>query len=460
MQWERAFLALAAISLLLQAAISFQGSNLWWDEAVYVGLARSLPSYSLDPDMPVENFRPPLFPLLLSPLLSLEAMKLLALAFSAAAFLALYTLARPHGKRVAALAVLFLSTSFLYIFFAPKLLTEPLLIAFLSLSLLHFQTHLDSGSRKHALLSGLFAGLAFLTRYLAVILLAAYVLTLLLRLRKKPPSPLFLLSFLATIAPWLLLNQAVYGSPVHGFLLNLSVYSVSAPQSFLEGLMGIGVAWGFLLPLVLVFPFLFRKSLQNHLPLLLTFLLTLAYYLAVPHKEPRYLLSFMPVYALMAALSASGLPGKIPKNVLLPALLLLSAATLWLGASASWENMQASALVDASLYLDRVASPGDSVLTQSYPFIYALTGLEPVTYCPLDDQRSFDECQGSILSGENPLEKIHSAIQSHDPEYALSYRHEPSNPEEAREFLENRFMRVKSFGEFGDPDAAVVYKIT
>src|SRR3989338_5468295 len=60
---------LIAFPLLGTLALLPFNQGVWWDEAVYLGLANGLAQgrYSLDPVFPADSFRPPLLPLLLLP---------------------------------------------------------------------------------------------------------------------------------------------------------------------------------------------------------------------------------------------------------------------------------------------------------------------------------------------------------------------------------------------------------
>lgn len=480
MRWDLVFLGIILLSLS-RAAAPFLGGGLWWDEVVYLGLAQSLGKgfYSLSPGLPVESFRPPLFPILLAPLsFSLEAMKLLAFAVSLISIFTVYSLARPFGKRPALLATLFFSTSSLFVFSSTKLLTEPLFGAFLSLALLSFFRFQETGKPGSLMLCGLATGLAFLTRYFATILIAALVLSILSQRFSRQfiggatvPKPttfhtardliLFLLPLLLVISPWLLLSQLSYGSPWGAYFANISAYAASVPQSFLQGLWDILGFFTYLLPLLLAF-FLFerKKTLSPRLlPLTLLFLLTLATFLAIPHKEARYFLSFLPLFCLLAALGAERLfPVKKVAFFLPPALVLLAFLTFSQGLQASLEDVQATALVDASLYLKEVSAPEDLVLTQSYPFVMVLSERQVITTCELAGTPTFDQCQGRILQEEFPLEQLEATLDRYPVQYVLSSSYEPSNPPASRQVIEQRFDKLKSFPQWGNPEAVVVYK--
>ena len=187
------------------------------------------------------------------------------------------------------------------------------------------------------------------------------------------------------------------------------------------------------------------------------FFVSVILYLAAPHKEPRYLLSFLPVYSLMAALGVGRLAAS--SRVVFPAVAVLSVATLFFGVQVAIQDVQADALVQASLFLKEVSSPSDLILTQSYPFAYALAERKGIPYCGFESQQKFDSCQAQILNGPFPLETLEATLEGFPVKYVLSSKHEPANPEEARDWLGDRFTKLKSFEQWGDPEAVVVYEV-
>ena len=467
MAWNHLFLGIIIISFSSQAFVISQGPGLWWDEAVYIGLARSLPQgfFSLDPGQPIESFRPPLLPALLSPAAhSITLMKILALAISFLAVFAVYKLSLPYGKNVAFLSTLFLASSSLFAFFSSKILTESLFILLLSLSLLYFMKWNESKKSRPILLSGAFAGLAFLTRYFASALILSYVAFFIFQASRKRLPKNSLLLFLPTILvliPWLFVGQAYYHHPFGAYLTNISVYAASAPQTFFQGLSDIGLALTYLPFFILAFFLFAKKDLDKFLPLIMILFITIAIFLLLPHKESRYLLSFLPVYSLLAAIGTESLFEKYKNSraFILPLIFVLSLITLYAGAQFAYNDIQSSALAEASLYLKEISQPDELILTQSYPFVFVLSERKAIPYCGFESQQAFDKCQGQILNSEFPLEALQATLQKHPIKYILSYKFEPANPEEARSYLDRNFEKIKTFGQYGDSEAVVIYII-
>lgn len=447
------------LSVAARAAIPFLGAGLWWDEAVYLGLAQGISQghYSLDPQLAVESFRPPLFPALLAPFaLSPIATMIIPSLIAVLSILAVYHFSRRYGQRVAFWTTLFTATSTLFVFFSSKLLTEPLFMTFLSLGLLYF---LREGTDNQAK-AGALIGLAFLTRYLAtVFLIFAVIMFLVWALQRKARNPVpFFVVFFLVIAPWILLSNAIYGSPIGAYTTNLAVYAVSTPQTFLHGVGDIGNALNVLV-IFLVGALLFsgRRLLKEYLPLSVFAVLTLAVYLALPHKEPRYLLSFFPIYAVLAGVGAARLSRFQPLAVGAVAV-ILSIAAFGFGVHASVMDVQADAVVQAAQYLGTVALPDEAILTQSYPLVYAVAHRQAVPYCTLESQDQFDACQHRLLQGTFPLDTLNQTLETRQIRYILSYRYEPSNPQEVRDFFAEEFDVVATFEQWGDHQAVTVYR--
>lgn len=438
----------AVIVLAVVAQLLVQGPGIWWDEAVYLGLADGLRAgvYSLDAAQPVESFRPPLLPALLA---AVPFPAALPFALSLLAIVATFVLARPFGRPAALLATLFLATNTLFAFFFTKLLTESLFIVLLSLSLLVFLRD----TRRGLAVAGLFAGMAFLSRYLATVLILSFLLVLIAR-RQGRGLVFFLIPLVAVLVPWVVLNMATYGSPFAGYFVNAGVYAASVPQSLAAGVVDILNAWTYLvLLLVAFFTIARREALGRFLPVTVLAVMSIIVYLALPHKEPRYLLSFFPAYAVLAAVGAQRLG---IRRVVAP-ILVVSLLTLGLGINQAQHDVQAAAVVDAAAYLKTVSAPGDRILTQSYPFVYALADRTAVPYCPFP-QDAFDACQQQILNDEFPLATLKETIDREHPAFALSYAYEPANPPAAREYLDAHFERIQTFAQWGDPEAVVVYQ--
>ena len=96
---------------------------------------------------------------------------------------------------------------------------------FTFLLLAYFYTTIQSIEKRSfpkALLAGVLAGAAALTRPIALLFPLFYVFQAVLRYRKRSValSALFLVAFMICIAPWAIRNQVVFGKPVFSITLN------------------------------------------------------------------------------------------------------------------------------------------------------------------------------------------------------------------------------------------------
>lgn len=456
---KNAILALILVSIAAKFILVFFNQGLWWDEAVYLGLGESLlkGQYSMDAQAPVETFRPPLFPFVISPVSgSVLIVRLIVVIISALSVAATYFLSKElFGRDVALWASLFLSVNHLFFFFSTKALTEPLFISLVSISLLF----LSKAEKKHAyaLLSGTFAGLAFLTRYLGTILIVSCLLFFIfLFLRRKRVDKvavefaLFAFGFLAVISPWMLFSYEYYGNVLGSYFTNLSVFSGGPASSMLERLSSVLDIFGFQILFVVLGLFLFakdtketkRKSSENSVVLLAVFSLPIIFVLFASHVEPRYLLSYLPIYAIFFGVALTQGIKRINKFII-PIAFILCILSLSTGLLMVWnDRFAANALVEGSAYLKGITSVNDVVMSESYPYVYYLADRRTIRFPSEPDQ-------------------VMEIVKSDNISYVLLYKFEPGNPEyTAKYFINNtNFERVTSFGQWGDPDAVRIYKV-
>lgn len=446
-------ISLIAVSFTAKVILVFANQGLWWDEAVYMGLGRGVANgfYSLEQGTNIESFRPPLFPFLIFPLSeSILAVRLFVVMISAISVIAAYYLTKEmFGKDCALWTSLFLSTSQLFVFFSTKALTEPLFITLVSFSLLFFIKD-GKGYKTYALLSGALAGLALITRYLGTILLVAYALYLIFLVWKRSDIrktlakyALFCTGLLLAMAPWLALSYAYYGNPLGAYFTNMAIYASSMPSGLFDYMAGF---YEFSGPMVVFYALgayaTLKVKRKEKILLLLLFCLPIIFYALAPHKEPRYMLSYAPVYALFSGLALTHKFKFAGKSMQYLAI-LACAVCLIAGVSFIWNDRQnGEGLVTAANYLKGITEAKGVVMTESYPYTYY-----------------FSE-RRAIRFPEN-AEDVNKTIESNDIKYVLLYKFEPGNPAYATSYFESdaRFSRLMSFGQWGDQEAVVIYKI-
>ncbi|GEM_PF-2089154 len=469
-----ALLALVVLaSLAGRLYVISQSGGLWWDEAVYLGLGRALSSYqyTLEPGVPLESFRPPVTPLVISSFYwSADYARCFVALISIFSVLAVYRLGRDAlGETGALFAAAFTATSHLFVFFSSKIMSEPIFIVLFSHSMIMFSSWSRGRDKKDLFLCGALAGAAFMTRYLAYVLVLAYIVYFLSPLARKRmpefrPLAALLSGFILSLIPWFWIGQAYYGNPVGAFVTNFNIWTFSFAQTLLEGLhmlaSSLNYAWVFLAFGLFVLHSKRRRRNPALMVSVLVLVISLAFFLGSGHKEPRYLLSFFPAYALLAGLGAreAMLNGRW-KKLAVAAVCVLSVTSLAYGLSMAWEDRDsASGLYQAALFLEGKTGPGESVLTQSYPYVY-LVGRKAVPYCEnyiVND--AWEACQAQIIARTWEATAVLPLLEKHNITYVLSYKFELMNPARTIAYFDREFEKVKSWGQWGEPEAVVVYR--
>lgn len=444
-------ISLIVLSLLAKFFLIFLNQGLWWDEAVYLGLGKNIPEgfYSLDPGESIETFRPPVFPLLISPLSSsILLSRVFVVCFSILAVVLAYLLSKKlFGKEIALWVSLFLSTNQLFIFFTTKTLTESLFVSFLSLSLIFFLGHKNRNS--YLLISGMFSGLAFLTRYLGTILMISYVIYFLYlfskRMEMKRSTKEFILllaGFFLILALWFTLSYIYYGNILGAYITNMMVYSGALPSVLSTYVSEIFQVFGLqILFIILGFYLMLKHSKNERILFLALFIIPIIFFSFAPHREPRYILSYIPVYAIFSgfALKCEFRPAKRFLPLLAVLVCIFSMIT---GFGMVWnDRFAANALVQSSLYLKTITGENDSIMSQSYPYLYYLSERKAFTF-PRD------------------REGIEDFLTKNGIKYILLYKFEPGNPDYAEDYFDksDEFALVKKFEQWGDPDAVRIYE--
>jgi len=268
-----------------------------------------------------EVFRPILHPLLiglfwkigLNPIL---IGKLLDLLFSLICVYLVYKIAKEtFNEKIALVSALLFGLTPLFIMFTGLVNTEPLALLLGLLGIYFFiKARKDVSKSKNylCLISGIFLGLSFLSKFtqgiwFAAVFCALFISWLLNRTdTKERIISLFLMGagFLISVFPFLLLNQHLYrdlflpfstGSWIvttYAWLYNnhLTYYLT---QFFFRN-------WFYMLFFVYLFYFVKEKQWKDEkkLSFLLAIIFTLIYFLYLPRKEVRYLITALPFLAI------------------------------------------------------------------------------------------------------------------------------------------------------------------
>jgi 4-amino-4-deoxy-L-arabinose transferase-like glycosyltransferase len=435
---------LVTIAIILMAAVPllyFYNANqgYWWDEAVYLGLARNVyegEGYWINRPYQ-ESFRPPLFAHLTAYLwqtfgFSEPLVKFIPPLFGILSVVVLYFFARRlYGDReIVFWACLLLATSHMFLFYSEKFLTESIFVFLTTLSLYTFYLGFEKSSWFFPM-SAAITAIAFLTRYPALIIMGVYVLyPIYYQLTRKKrnrgfarkvknsfwvkswPYWLGFVVFLLILVPWFQFNVMVFESPVGAMSTGMGTvtegwyvadwYYYFTHWTEIFGLVGV-----FAIPGIVA---LFVKRNHPNTLILMMFLLSLLFFMAIPRKEARYLLHFFPVYLTMIAVGIREFRIWIRSNKTIPAVaivfILINFAA---GIQMIAQDIPAgSSLKEAGWWIGERIPEGTTVMSQNVPQLFYASG-ERIIYFP----EKAEDLQKAILNWS----VSYIVIESREPTY-------------------------------------------
>jgi 4-amino-4-deoxy-L-arabinose transferase-like glycosyltransferase len=441
---EKVLIGLIFISLALKFFLIPFNQGMWWDEAVYLGLGRSISQgfYALEAGTTLETFRPPLFPFLITMIReSVIAVRIFVALTSVLAVFSVYLLGREYfNRRIGLLSALLTGTSFYFVFFSIKALSEPLLIAMISFSMIYFHRWIKEDNTKNICLSGIFMALALLTRYFAVLLFFSY-LAYFIYMKRFDRRPLqFFAAAGLVMLPWFIMNQLSYGNPIGAVFSNLGFYSEEIVYPLQRTLQEVAIALG---PAIIALPlgfFMLSKKFRRNSQLLFFVALSLGFFALLHHREPRYLLSFYPAYAIVSGYALNKIHKHDFTRLALPAVLVTLMVIMSWSLQVAWvDRVAASGLINGTIGLKEFVQPGETVLAQSYPYVYYFSEAKARKFPVLE-------------------EEMGNTVRNNSITYILYHKFEDGNPGYVHEYF-RQFEVVKKFEEWNDPDAVIIYKI-
>ena len=335
--WKLILTTVILISIFKISAYNVNSNNYYWDEAAYLDIAENIRENTRYESSMSENFRAPLFPLILSVVTSKEMSHLLVVALSLiSAFLA-YLIGKEILSRTAGLtAALFLSINPLYNFWSYKLLTEPLAICLIMLSIYQYIKFEKNQTRSRYLYAAFFtAGIAMLARYTSVSLIAALAAVTLTRKGISQKQHLTAWACMGiALVPLAILGIYHYHNPAGMIIQNSAETSypnmplVSYAQNPLKNS-------GYFIPIFFIIA-LFTKARKKVSRIIWIYAITTALMLAsVAQKYERFLVILLPAYVTISAL---GLMQVLPKNGKLKAIMITAVAVASL--AVAYQNVQ------------------------------------------------------------------------------------------------------------------------
>lgn len=294
MRIKKIYLVLA-LAFALQLAFLFQNHNMWWDSSVYLGMGHYM--YSLGEQGIWEHIRPLVFPLMLGffwkiGLNDVFFGHLLAMAFSLGSILLAYLIGKKLFSREAGeMAALVLALTPVFFESTFRLMTE-IPSVFFALLALYFYIE------KKPFASGIFAGLAFLTKFPQALVIAIIGIALLKRWKEAGK---FTLGALCFIVPYLVFNYFMYGNPsvfadAEAIIKNSGIWLFSDPvYYYLQGILKQNPLY--ILAVVGIYACI--RERKYAIPALAVAFF--AYFSYHTHKEIRFALLMLPYFAILAA---------------------------------------------------------------------------------------------------------------------------------------------------------------
>ncbi len=290
---------LMLISFALNIYYVNTNKAVWWDEAAYL----SFKNYVLDgtPHSLWEG-RAIIFPLILSLFGALNSqesfLRICLMIINIGCVFSCYILIKKISKpKIAFFSALLLQTSFLFMFFQIRFLTEIPSAMFLMLGIYFF---IDK-STKSKIFSGIFFGLAIGTRFTSIIIIPSLILYNLFT-KSKIKDYVWIPSILIGFAPQLIYDLIIgkfpfysiitfftfssghaLNQPWHYYISSYYIYSLISLPFFIIGLLK-------------------YSKLNAKKILIISFfaLYLIMHSFASPHKEDRYILPIIPLYFFIA----------------------------------------------------------------------------------------------------------------------------------------------------------------
>jgi 4-amino-4-deoxy-L-arabinose transferase-like glycosyltransferase len=273
---------------------------IWWDSAVYIGMGKYI--YSFSNAGLWESSRPIVWPLILGFFwkIGFDIVlwgRITEIVFGSLCILLTYLIgSKLFNQKIALLASIFLALSPTFFFFNGIMLTE-IVSTFFSLVAIYFFI-----GKKH-FASGVFFGIAFMTRYLQLFVLFAVIISILV-FNKKNIEYIrrIIIGFVVAIMPFLILNQILYNNALFPFVqqiflsknsgwFNYHPLSYYFIELFKENFLYLLSIFGFIL--------IFRNKNINKMVIGSIFIIFFIFFNLIKQKEMRFLIILFPYMYLL-----------------------------------------------------------------------------------------------------------------------------------------------------------------
>ncbi|MDD4877867.1 MAG: glycosyltransferase family 39 protein [Candidatus Nanoarchaeia archaeon] len=283
------------LAFALQLIFLFKEHAMWWDSSVYLGMGHYI--YSLGEAGIWEHIRPLVFPLMLGFFWKLGLNDifigyLLGMAFSIGSILLAYLIGKKlFSEEAGEIAALMLALTPVFLESTFRIMTE-IPSVFFALLALYFYIE------KKPFASGIFAGIAFLTKFPQALVIAIIGIAF---MRKWKNAGKFALGALCFIVPYLVFNWFMYGNPsvfadADAIIKNSGAWLFSGPvYYYLQGILKQNPLY--ILSAVGIYACV--RERKYIIPALA--IAFFAYFTYHVHKEIRFMLLMLPYFAILAS---------------------------------------------------------------------------------------------------------------------------------------------------------------
>lgn len=379
----------------------------WWDETVYLQNAETIFSGRTNYDE--FSFRPPLLSIIFAGVFflwhsAITASIVVALICTLAMIFVFLIGKKMYNVETGVIAALITGFAPFIVLSSNFLLTDVPSMALLAIS---FYFGLFKEKNK-LFLSGIFASLAILMKFTAILFIPVMLLHLIIKRRKTKEVLIWLVGAIIIAAPYLIWVQVAYGNFLHTFVLGSRMVSDDnrMPQNFY--IQKIPFAFTYLVPLGLIlFAIASLKKIENkeyellkkESILLVWCIIFLAYLSFNPHKELRYILPIAPPIILLASTGFVQFHKNINKLGKYVIYILVIFALVYTANSQmpfikSTINTSHLKLIDSSKSPEIIVSEyivndlkfrGTIVTAETWPVFAYYTNLKTVTFLPYDN---------------------------------------------------------------------------
>jgi len=403
---HKVFLLIFLLFFIIKIYSLFVSHDVWWDSAVYLGMGKYI--YSLGDVGLWEPSRPLAWPLVLGFFwkIGLDTVffgKLSVIIFSLGILILTYLVAYElFNKRIAAVAVLFLSLSQTFFLFGNILHSEIPSTFFILLGFYFF-------INKRYNYSGLFLGIAFMIRFFQIFAFIPLVLLLFYFVMKKRESFKTLLNFstffLIPAVPYLILNYFLYNNPIHPFLLQAWMSTNTGwvfSQPFWFYFVNIVKENILVLFSIIGILFIFKKYNFGKISLALVFLFVFIPYNLVAHKEMRLMIPALPFLYILTSYGLFYFTNLFKKNKTLILSLLLIIFFILNVTNLRFDKYEDNLDVFHNYINNEEISNGLWISNPSF-IVFSKNKAEELIYFPLYDSEKIDKLTTSIGNVEHIL---------------------------------------------------------